>query len=131
LRIIGEDLDVEALLQMKLFEPSSIFRRGEPRRRSQPDGERQTNSGICVTVSEAEWSDLPRQVEDAMQFLAKHETALRRAARLPGLSWFVLDFPSELRIGSDDVVVQTDCFPAPLLRAAGELGLGMELTTYG
>ncbi|GJM22832.1 MAG: hypothetical protein DHS20C15_27470 [Planctomycetota bacterium] len=73
----------------------------------------------------------PRQVEDALRFLGEHESALKRVARLPGLDWFVLDFPSELRIGTDDVVVQTDAFPAPLLRAAGEIGLGIELTTYG
>jgi len=41
-----------------------------------------------------------------------------------------LDFPSELRIGKKDVVCQFDYFPPALLKAAGSLGIGVELSTY-
>lgn len=131
LRIFGESLDLDALLAMNLFEPSSVRRRGEPRSKTKPDGERHTQSGICVAVSDAEWSELAKQIEDATRFLEANKAALIEASRLPGLDWFVLDFPSELRIGTDDIVAQSDTFPAPLVRAAGEVGLGLELTTYG
>jgi hypothetical protein len=41
-----------------------------------------------------------------------------------------LDFPSCLRIGTNDVVAQFDYFPPALLKAAGNLGIGLELSIY-
>ncbi len=41
-----------------------------------------------------------------------------------------LAFAIELRIGRDNVVAQCDYFPPDLVRAAGILGIGIELSTY-
>ena len=130
LRIYTPDIDADALTELCPLKPSSVHRKGDPRRPSNPKRGFHTASGICVPVSDAEWDDLPGQVVDAIQFLTKHESWLKQAADLPGLSWFVLDFPSNLRIGDNDIVAQTDVFPSDLLRLAGNLGLGIELTTY-
>ncbi|MFT5292608.1 MAG: hypothetical protein ACI82F_004699 [Planctomycetota bacterium] len=130
LRIYTPDIDADALTELCPLKPSSVFRKGEPRNRSNAKRGIHTASGICVPVSDAEWTDLPGQVVDAIQFLTQHESWLKQAGGLSGLSWFVLDFPIKLRIGENEIVAQTDSFPPEFLRLAGNLGLGLELTTY-
>jgi hypothetical protein len=131
LRIYTPSVEADALIDLCPLKPSSVFRKGELRLRSKPERGVHLTSGICVTVSDAEWTDLSAQVNDAIRFISEHESWLKRAAALQGLSHFVIDFPSDLRIGENDIVVQTDAFPSELLRLAGNLGIGIELTTYG
>jgi len=80
-----------------------------------------------IAVSDA--SDLPSQIADAEKFLAQHSREIERLMRFPGVEGAILDFPINLRIG-DRVVAQFDRFPASLVRAAGHLGLALELSIY-
>jgi hypothetical protein len=84
---------------------------------------------MTVAVSDASWSNLPAQVRDAESFLSKHKREITRLSRFPGVEGLVLDFPIHLRIGRK-VVAQFDLFPATLVRAAGKLGIALELSIY-
>jgi len=57
-----------------------------------------------------------------------------RLARTAGVESLALDFPIWLRIGKKirgkEVAAQFDCFPPRLVRAAGELGMGLWLSIY-
>jgi len=130
LRASGPDFDPDAFLESSILSPTKVWYRGEPRLpRTRPDGPVVETSGLNVAVSDAEWSDLPAQVEDAERFLAFQRVELERLAATPGVSDLVLDFPIELRIGGS-IVAQFDRFPASLVRLAGELGLALELSLY-
>jgi len=132
LRIHGRDFDVDAYLSAISLEPSSLFRKGEPRRpNSDPGGETNAESGVNIPVSDAEWDDLPAQTRDAERFVVSNAEQLRRAAQLPNVEQFVIDFPIELRIGQNEILAQSDHFPASLVRAAASVGLALELTIYG
>ncbi len=88
------------------------------------------DSGFNVVVSNATWTDLPGQISDACAFLEQHADELHALMLLKTIEDVRLDFPSELRIGKNDVVFQFDYFPPALLKAAGNLGVGVELSTY-
>ena len=131
LRASGTDFDPETFLDPSPFEPSKIYRRGDPRLpESRPNGPRYDTSGINVAVSEAPWSDLPAQVADAERFLEANRAELERLVQSPGVTDLTLDFPIELRIDGETVVAQFDRFPASLVRLAGTLGIALELSVY-
>jgi hypothetical protein len=77
-----------------------------------------------------DWDDLAGQVADARRFLAQHKTDLELLRTFPGVEHLELDFPTHLRIGTNDVAVQSDRFPSDLLLAAGTLGIGLALTIW-
>jgi hypothetical protein len=130
LRASGPRFAVDRFAERTSLPVHSVYRRGEARfPRSKPKGPKHKISGITVVVSDASWSKLPAQVRDAERFLSKHKREIRRLSRFPGVDGVVLDFPIHLRIGRK-VVAQFDRFPASLVRAAGELGIALELSTY-
>ena len=132
LRIAGEFFDVDSFLASSTLRPSSVFRKGEPRRpNSAPNGPVNRDSMVCITASDADWSDLPAQIREVENFLASNLAELIRIPEFPGVDQFVLDFPIELRVGRRDIAAQSDHFPATLVRAAGAIGLALELTIYG
>jgi hypothetical protein len=52
--------------------------------------------------------------------------AVRTAVRFPGVEHATLDFAVE----SKDVAIDSNYLPPDLLRCAGELGVGIELSVY-
>jgi hypothetical protein len=136
LRAGGKAFDVDAFMKRSSLPVSRSFRRSEIRA-PQRKGGRQKNkdSGLTAGVSNASWSKLAAQVHDAEQFLVTYRKELARLARCPGLEYLILDFPIYLRIGNKSrgsiIAVQSDRFPASLVRIAGKLGIGLELSIYG
>lgn len=76
-------------------------------------------------VSSADFDAFGQQIDDAIRFLQRHEADVKlmlSASQATG----VLDFAIEWR----DVAVQYDSIPAELVRAAGSLGLALEISHY-
>lgn len=131
LRARGTDFDVDQFLSASSIQPNSVYRRGEARLpASQPDGPKHARSGFHADVSTMEWDDLAGQIEDAKRYLAQHKTDIELLGTFPGVEHLELDFPIHLRIGTNDIVVQTDRFPSDLLLAAGTLGIELALTIW-
>lgn len=131
LRVRGKDFDVGAFLMNSSIHPCKVYRRGEPRlAASQPEGPKHEHSGFNADVSTREWDDLSGQIGDAKEFLARHRTDIERLRALPGVSDLEIDFPIRLRIGTNDIVVQSNSFPADLLLAAGSLGIAVTFTIW-
>jgi hypothetical protein len=126
----GVNFDVDAFLAASSLEAISIRRKGEFRFLTKPDGPRHGRSGFTADVSVKEWSDLPGQIEDAKAFLTEHRTELRRLRSFPGVEILELDFPMNLRIGTNRIVVQSDRLPADLLLTAGGGGVDIVITNY-
>jgi hypothetical protein len=127
LRAYGTDFDVDAFLIGCTLPVCAVKRRGEPVSPvSQPNGRRHEWSGVHVSASDAEFDQFPQQVEEATEFLRAHTEQLRRLRDFPGVEGVTLDFGVARR----DVPVQCDHLPAELVRLAGALGLGIELSQY-
>jgi hypothetical protein len=73
-------------------------------------------------VSDREFEDLPGQVDDALEFLKQHSDELRSlmASNAKG------SLDSAVSIPSQGFAARS--FPAPLVAAAGAMGLGLDLT---
>ena len=130
LRVTGKNFDVDLHLAQSRLAAYKVFRAGEPRFASQPDGNRHELSGFTVDVSRHPPSDLPAQIRDAVAFLKDHEKGVARLRSAPGVDDMRLDFPVDLRIDRSTVMAQFDYFPPELVSVAGALGLGLELSIY-
>ena len=76
---------------------------------------------VNVAVSEASFTDLSRQIRDAVDFLKKHQ-AILKSLNAQGS----LDFG----IARRDVAAQTNHFPSDLLGLVSELELGLDVSIY-
>ena len=126
LRIHGADLDPDAVMNCVSIEATAIHRKGEPIFRSKPSRGTKTSSSVTYLASDADFSELERQQEDAIAFLQRYGDDIKQALATPGCEGGTLDFGIDRR----DVAVQCDYFPPELIALAGKLGLGIELTQY-
>ena len=129
-RASGIDFNVDAFLDASAIESCAVHHAGELKFPSKPEGPRWTRSGFNADVSTKEWNDLPGQIEDAKAFLRRYDAELRRLGAFPGCEGMSIDFPMNLRIGTNDIAVQWDTFPAALLLLAGTLGVDITFTIY-
>jgi hypothetical protein len=130
LRVTGKQFDIDRHLAAAGFTADTVFRAGEPRWKSKPEGERNERSGFTVEVSRGSWFSLDEQANDAIHFLSQHETALTTLRAAPGVEDMRLDFRIDLRIDRQKVFAQFDYFPPELVSRAGAVGLGLELSIY-
>jgi len=124
LRVAGEDLDIDTLLQGSPLSPDRVWRKGEVRNGK---GELHDNSGATFLASGADLEQFNQQVEDATLFLELHSTAISSIAAFPGVEWVVLDFGIELR---DTFLVHSAHLPSRFLKAVASTGIGVELSHY-
>ncbi len=127
LRVTGKDFDVGEFLAGSTLTARRVFRRGEPRfLGSHTHLRRNEKSGINVLASDVAFNEFTRQIAETTEFLLAEAEEIRRLVNFPGVETVTLDFGIERR----DVVVQSDHFPADLIRVAGSLGLSIELSQY-
>lgn len=127
LRVWGKAFDVDAFLKESSFRPLTIWHIGESQLpASNPAGRRQQHSGMHISVSEREFSDLSGQIRDAVSFLQTYHGELLRLKDFPGNEGAALDFPVEDR----DVAVQCDSFPPELLVLLGNLRIMLAISRY-
>jgi hypothetical protein len=99
LRAYGPNFDVDEFLDGCTLPVCAVKRRGEPVfPASQPNGPFREQSGVHVSVGDAEFDDFPKQVEEAISFLESNAEQLRRLVEFPGVEGDVeLDFGIERR----------------------------------
>ncbi len=124
LRAASIDFAVEEFLKTSTLQPCDVYRKGEPRGRS---GKLYEESGITVVVSETSGDELSLQIQDAIEFLEQNRTEIINLRHFVGSGGITLDFGIYHK---EVFFVQNYYFPSSLLRLAGELGLGIELSIY-
>src|SRR5262245_40299738 len=122
LRIGGAELDVDELLRAVPLSAYRIDRKGASQRLASRGPYEE--SAIHVDVSQAAFEDLPGQLADALAFLTRNADALRQAVGFPGVERATLDFA----IAARDVAIDSSYLPPEVLRTAGNLGIGIELS---
>jgi hypothetical protein len=80
---------------------------------------------LIVSGSDRDGGDFSGQVHDALAYLKTHEQAVRRLMACPNIG-ANLDFG----VWHKDVFSQSSSFPVELVRLAGALGLGLEVSMY-
>lgn len=127
LRAYGAEFDVDDFLRNSPFKALVVVHRGDKRAHgSKLSDLRYDRSGVNISVSTCDFSDLTGQIKDATQFLNDNAQELRRLRDLPGVEGIDLDFPVEER----DVIFQRDAFPPHLLAHMGELRIGLVVSRY-
>ena len=127
LRASGTDFDVNSFLKSSSLEALTVFHRGEVQFPTSTVPQRKIErSGMHVSVSTREFSDLKGQIGDAVSFLSDNNEELRRLRDFPGLERMDIDFPIEER----HVVFQSDTFPPYLLSLLGDLHIGLVISRY-
>ncbi len=126
LRASGTNFDVDEFLKTSSLDALTAFHRGELQFPSSGVMRKSECSGMNVSVSTRDVSDLRGQIEDAIEFLSRNDRELRRLRDFPGLQRMDIDFPIEDR----DVVYQRDAFPPKLLSLLGGLRIGLIVSRY-
>lgn len=125
LRFCGDELNVKEIIKTLNISPSKIWEKGLPRFKRNPN-KLNRNSGFNILVSDAEFNEFEKQKKEAIDYLRKHQELLSKIMSYEGVDGGDLDFGIEWR----DVVIQCDNFPANLIKLAGQIGLGVELSQY-
>ncbi len=125
LRAAGKYFDTDAFLKKSKLRPLAVFRRGEPKSKSNPR-RKNIQSSVNIAVSNASFDNIKRQVKDASSFLAVNKTEIKRLLRFKGVEGVELDFA----IYKNDAFLQEVEFPAELIALAARLGLSVKLSQY-
>ena len=125
LRISGKDLKLKDLLEIDLI-PDSTWAKGVPKFSRKPDGQKNITSGARYVVSDDDFDAFGQQKLDALKFLKLYKKQLQKIMNLPHIEGGTLDFGIEWR----DLPIQCYNLPSNLVKLAGELELGIELTQY-
>jgi hypothetical protein len=126
LRASGATFDIDEFLRNSSFDVLTAFHRGEVQFPTSSVTRKSEYSGMSVSVSTREFSDLRGQIEEAVVFLTENDHELKRLRDFPGLERMDMDFSIEDR----DVVYQRDAFPHQLLSLLGPLKIGLVISRY-
>ena len=127
LRASGKNFNVDKFLSQTRLQPCAVFKKGEPKNKSNPNGRKSELSGINIVVSSADFDQLDEQIQDAIKFLEKNKREIKNLIEFSGAdNLSEIDFAIEKR----DIWMQTDYFPSKLLVLAGALGLGIRISVF-
>ncbi len=128
LRASGKHFDVDAYMMKSKLKPCLVYHRGEPiLKKTNPKKYKWAGSGINVVVSNASFENFRRQIRDAIQFLIKNRTEIRKLIKYEGVEGVELDFPTS---HNSQKFYQDYFFPAELIALASQLGLELRISEY-
>jgi hypothetical protein len=127
LRICGKkSLNIDEFDFDSHLKPTTVHRKGDFDFRKL----KIKKSQILFTASNADNSDLSKQIKDAIKFLKKNEIYLKTICLNKKIEYSALDFSFNSRINRKTVAVQHDYFPSELVRLAGNLNIAIWLTQW-
>jgi hypothetical protein len=131
LRAWGKTFDVEAYFKNSKLKPSRVWKKGQTIEHGAKRGKKYQMSGFNCKVSNGDFNDLQTQIRDAIQFLKLFKSDLKRLTSASGLEAAGLDFGIINRaLSVKGSAVQSDVFPAELVRLAGAVDLDIAITLY-
>ena len=84
---------------------------------------------ISFDVSKKEWGDLPGQIKDAVRFLTRYGSKIRKLTKENWVTDAYLDFPVYSR-ASKGIVAQSDTFPLDLVTLCSKAGVAICISMY-
>ena len=128
LRIDGTKFKVDDFLKSTDLKPYKIFRIGEKIKIGKRKFE--DSNGCSFDLSKADFNDFEQQRKDAIEFLKIHYKELKTVFEF-GLTESeipTIDFGTTTRM--HDVAIQCDYLEPELLKLAGNLNFGIEISQY-
>lgn len=126
LRVHGRNFAVDDFLARSALEPYEVWHKGD-KREHRPQPALHNDSGFKMVASTADLADFEGQIRDVVQFLTENFDDLSKLKSEPGVDDIRLDFGLSFR----KVCAQYEYFPPELIRLAGALGMGIEVSHYG
>jgi hypothetical protein len=128
LRAYGKHFDVDTYMKKSKLQPCLIYHRGEHKlKKTNPKKYKWPDSGINVPVSNASFENFRRQVKDAIKFLIKNKSEIKKLTNFKGVEGVQLDFPVS---HDQEKYIQEYFFPAELIVLASALSLGLGISEY-
>lgn len=128
--VSGKDLDIDEFVLITGLQPYLKKRKGEPRFRTKPNGEKIEQSVLSLLISDAEFNKLAMQIEDAILYFKDHESNFALLGNVRGIDNISLDFGVESKINGNSKLYETYRFPSKLLKLIGNLGIDVHLSIY-
>ena len=122
LRISGKNLALSKLLSDSALLPDSTWERGQPRF----DNEVNDTSGARYVLSDADMSDLAKQIDESILRLKQDIDNYHYLANFDGVEWAVLDYGAEISPPG----WSSFTFPPELNALLGEAGISLALSVY-
>jgi hypothetical protein len=127
LRVYGCDFDAKSFVASNSLTVDSYWVKGEKRFPGSTAVQTiRESSGVRVVASVAEFTELPKQIEDTIRFLRSHHGAIGKLTADPGVDGAVLDF--SVNVYPPGWASFT--FPPELLSLAGSIGVALCLSVY-
>ena len=122
LRASGDEFEPQDFLASSSFKVCNVFRKGDSRGKASI----WNTSGFTVEVSAASGSELAKQIQDALEFLRINRDEVVRLTDCARLEDIRLDFGVSRKNG----FLQCNYLPPELLKLAGALKIGIEISIY-
>jgi hypothetical protein len=127
LRAYGDNFDVKSFIAMNVLTIDSLWVKGEMRfPGSKVIQTVNASSGVRIVASDAEFTELPKQIEDTVAFLREHHGAIGKLTSYPGVEAAVLDFCVNIYPPG----WASFAFPPELLSLTGSVGISLCLSVY-
>ncbi len=76
LRVWGNDFDIDSFPLSPEIEAIKIWRKGEPKFKSNPKSRINETSGISIELSAADFSEIDKQITETVSFCKAHRETL-------------------------------------------------------
>ena len=120
----GLEFAVDDYLRRSPFKAMTVFRKGTVPQKDNPQGIPRPDSGFCVLVGSETAGGIRTQLRNALQFLIRHDTELRRIRKV-GVDNMLFDFG----VARSHDLQEAEYFPPELIQAMAQLGMGMITST--
>lgn len=130
LRVSGDNLDVKSLAKKLSIKPYDIYIKGQPIFKTRPEGKKRQTSGLSFCTSNADFNKLDKQIKDTIKYLTKNRLELKKLTANKNVEYSTLDFGIELRMGYNNIALQSDYFPHELLKLAADLKIDIGFSLY-
>ncbi|MEE9345496.1 MAG: hypothetical protein V3U88_07805 [Methylococcales bacterium] len=124
LRISGEELNIDEMLQLNSLTYDQVWRKEEP---CSITGKLNISSGIQFVVSDADFESFIIQRSDAIKFLEKNMDAILKMVQFPNVQDKILDFGVSITEGNVSVM---SYLSPELVDLAAKCALGVEISCY-
>ncbi len=130
LRVQGDNLDVKSLAKKLSIKPYDIYIKGQPMFKTKPEGKKIQATGMSFCTSNADFDKLDKQIKDTIKYLTKNKVELKKVTTNKNVTFSTLDFGIELRMGYNNIALQSDYFPHELLKLAADLKIDLGISLY-
>lgn len=130
LRVSGDKLDIDSLVKKIKIKPFNTYKKGDPVFKTNPNGRKVQTSGMSFCTSNADFDKLSKQIKDTIKYLTKNKLELKKITTNKNVTSSTLDFGIELRMGYNNIALQSDYFPHELLKLAADLKIDIGFSLY-